>query len=372
MADERFAEILATQQQLVLRHDSDDRFRILGREPLWWSELHETPIADAIDVTEWFPFLSVFLEEAEELWQGEIHGVVESDLWVQETLDHHATLHLRAQALLVGDQRVLTIQPMEKVYRRIQQSLQRGRTELTNYRRRSQEHDFKETMIHCLVHDLVGSLSVAEVIFRQMQERGDLTEQEESALDIGRNAMHSVSSQLRSMVDVFSAELKSVEHYETDPDFAPDILDCVMVELVNTGPALRNKKINIINEIPDDPALRWPVVGEQSKLERIVFNLLENALRHSPAGGTIRVRVTGDEGRARVAIDDEGPGVPEDQAGEVFKRFVSDGKRGGKSGLGLFFARLMIDRWGGQIGHQKSDLGGASFWFELPRARAHE
>ncbi|MGB0578306.1 MAG: sensor histidine kinase [Limisphaerales bacterium] len=372
MAADSFTEILAAQQQLLLVREEDERFRIIGREPVWWSEIHEAPKEDAINITDWFPFLSVFLEEAEELWQGEIQGGLESDLWVEETLDHHATFHLRAQALLVGDQPVLSIQPMEKVYRRIQQSLQRGRTELTHYRRRSQEHDFKETMIHCLVHDLVGSLSVAEIIFRQMQERDDLTLQEESALGVGRNAMHSVSSQLRSMVDVFSAELKSVEHYETDPDFAPDILDCVMVELVSTGPALRAKKIQIQNEIPDDPALRWPVVGDRNKLQRIVFNLLENALRHSPSGGTIRVRVGGNKSHSRVAIDDEGPGVPEDQAGEIFKRFASDKRRGGKSGLGLFFARMMIDRWGGQIGQEKSDLGGASFWFELPRAREDE
>lgn len=372
MADDTYASILAGQQQLILRQEDGESFRVIGEPPVWWSEICDSPAGDTVDIVESFPFLSVFLEEAAELWNGEMTGVIESDLWVEETLGHHATVHLRAQALRVDSSRILTIQPMEKVYRRIQQSLQRGRTELTHYRRKSQEHDFKETLIHCLVHDLVGSLSVAEVIFRQMQERTDLTEQEESALEVGRNAMHSVSSQLRSMVDVFAAELKSVEHFETDPDFAPDILDCVMVELVNTGPALRGKGIRIVNEIPDDPALRWPAVGEQGKLQRIVFNLLENALRHSPAGGKIRVRVTGNESSVRVTIDDEGPGVPAELEGELFKRFAGDRRRGGKSGLGLFFARLMIDRWGGQIGHGKSDLGGASFWFELPRASEPE
>jgi signal transduction histidine kinase len=368
--DNMFDRIMAAQQQLVLVRQLDGAFRIAGERPVWFAEVH--PAAAEMDapfvLVEVFPFLELFTADAEPVWLGELDGTVESDMWV-ETTQAGVPVHLRALALQVDGTDLLAIQPMDRIYRRIQETMQRGRNELIEYQRKDREYDYKETMLHCLVHDLVGSLSVAEVVFRTMQERQDLTADESDSLVVGRNAMHSVSNQLRSMVDVFSAELKAVDFYETDPDFAPDILDCAMLELVSCSPAFRNKDITIENVMPEDAALRWPVVGEQDKLQRIIFNFLENALRYSPRGGKIRLVVSGDEERARLAVEDQGAGVPGKMATKVFSRFAKDKRGGGKGGLGLYFARLMIERWGGSIGHERPEEGGARFWFELPRAK---
>lgn len=365
-------QIPAAQQQLILIRLPDGAFRIADSQPLWFAELFPDDLeSESFELAELFPFLELFLDDAERVWQRDLEGGADSDLWVETTQDD-VPVHLWAQAIKVEGRDLLTVQPMDRVYRRLQESMQHGRDELNGFRRRDQEHDYKQTLLHCLVHDLVGSLSVAEVVFRSLQERPDLTPDEAESVDVGRNAMHSVSNQLRCMVDVFSAELKAVDYFETDPDFAPDILDCAMIELVNCGPAFRKKGIKVINEMPDDVAMRWPVDGEQSKLQRIFFNLLENALRYSPPEGKIRLTVEGDENHARLSVADDGPGVPEDAASKIFGRFSSDRRGGGKGGLGLYFAKLMIDRWGGRIGYEKAENGGARFWFELPRSKEQQ
>jgi len=363
-----FEQVLAAQAQLVLLRQDDGLFRVAGREPLWFAELesHSDP-NQAFELVEGFPFLELFLPDAEAVWNGEGGEVVESDMWVESTADG-APIHLRAMAIRAGEKPVLTIQPVDRIYRKMQESLQRGRNELNAFRRKDQEYGYKETMLHCLVHDLVGSLSVAEVVFRTMQERDDLSASEAESLVVGRNAMHSVSNQLRSLVDVFTAELKAVDHFETDPDFAPDILDCAMLELVSSAPAFRSKGVRVESRMPEDAALRWPVVGEQNKLQRIIFNLLENALRHTPSGGRILLRVEGAGNRVRLSVEDSGSGVPEERLGTVFDRFSRAGRGGGKGGLGLYFSRLMIERWGGRIGVENVVGSGARFWFELPRA----
>lgn len=364
-----FDRLMTAQAQLVLVRQTDGTFKTAGSQPLWFEDVCADLDRDGgFEMVEAFPFLDVFLPEAETAWQDGQSGVAESDMWVESTSEG-MPIHLRAMAIKIDDCSVLTIQPVDKIYRRLQSSLQRGRDELNEFRRKDQEHGYKETMLHCLVHDLVGSLSVAEVVFRTMQERDDLTPTEAESLVVGRNAMHSVSNQLRSMVDVFTAELKAVDYYETDPDFAPDILDCAMLELVNCAPAFRSKGVSVKNEMPEDAALRWPVVGEQNKLQRIIFNLLENALRHTPREGAIKVVITGDDNKVRLSVQDSGPGVPPEKQASIFARFSKAERGGGKGGLGLYFSRLMIERWGGEIGVENAVDGGALFWFELPRAR---
>jgi len=318
-----------------------------------------------------FPFLESFEQQAEAVWAGKSESATESDIWV-ETTPGDSCVHLRALAIVVNGSEILAVQPMEKVFQRMQELMQRGRTELRRHSRLELETNYKETMLNCLIHDLVGSLSVAEVVFRKMQEREDLTEEESEALGVGRSAMHSVSSQLRSMVDILSAEMQSLEYYETDRDLAPDILDCTTMELVNLRPAFRNKDVKIVTDMPEDPSHRCAVVGIDDKLQRIIFNLLENALRYSPRGETIRVTVRADDSIARLSVEDQGPGVPDEMAETVFDRFAKDRRGGGKSRLGLFFARNMIERWGGKIGHEKPVNGGARFWFELPLAVGDE
>lgn len=111
-------------------------------------------------------------------------------------------------------------------------------------------------------------------------------------------------------------------------------------------------------------------MGEESRLLRIFGNIVENALRHTPVGATVTLGVTADNSFVTGFVDDEGPGLPEDAtAVRLFALFAKGkGERAGKAGLGLYFCKMTVERWGGTIGCENRSTVGARFWFRLPRA----
>jgi signal transduction histidine kinase len=121
-----------------------------------------------------------------------------------------------------------------------------------------------------------------------------------------------------------------------------------------------------------DPVLPGDAVLADSERVQLVFtNLLENAIRHSPAGGRIRLRAVPSEAGVRFEVSDEGPGVPPEQRARIFEKFVRlPGAPPGGAGIGLSIARDVVAAHGGEIGVEGEPGSGATFWFTLPRAQA--
>jgi K+-sensing histidine kinase KdpD len=115
---------------------------------------------------------------------------------------------------------------------------------------------------------------------------------------------------------------------------------------------------------PDLPS----VLGDASQLERVVANLVENAAKFSPAGSTIRITGAQDHGALTLAVEDEGPGVPDQQLEPIFEKFYR-GRNGATSvpgtGLGLSICRRIVEAHGGRI-HAEQAARGARFVIELP------
>ncbi|MEV0066471.1 HAMP domain-containing sensor histidine kinase [Amycolatopsis sp. NPDC050768] len=92
------------------------------------------------------------------------------------------------------------------------------------------------------------------------------------------------------------------------------------------------------------------VRADRERMYQVVVNLLENAARHGPAGGSVEVRAVVNEGETRIEVRDEGPGIPAADRDRVFERFTR-GERagGGGTGLGLAIARWVVELHGGTI-----------------------
>jgi signal transduction histidine kinase len=95
------------------------------------------------------------------------------------------------------------------------------------------------------------------------------------------------------------------------------------------------------------------IVGDLERVHQVVTNIVHNALRHSPPGGTIDVLARGNGKAVRIEVSDEGPGIPAEEAGRVFERFYRSDQartsRDGGSGLGLAIAKWIVDMHGGDI-----------------------
>jgi signal transduction histidine kinase len=100
------------------------------------------------------------------------------------------------------------------------------------------------------------------------------------------------------------------------------------------------------------------VTADRGRLFQVVVNLLENAARHGPAGGKVRVDAEVRVGEVRIDVCDEGPGIAPADRGKVFERFTR-GERttGGGTGLGLAIARWAVELHGGSIGVVEPSAG---------------
>jgi signal transduction histidine kinase len=114
---------------------------------------------------------------------------------------------------------------------------------------------------------------------------------------------------------------------------------------------------------------------DPDKLDQVLHNLIENALRHGDGTITLRVEALDDVGSeqggssgpgALVTVSDEGEGIPEETAARVFTKFWRGGARRGGTGLGLFIAKGIVEAHGGTIAAGRSDAGGAEFRFTVP------
>ena len=118
------------------------------------------------------------------------------------------------------------------------------------------------------------------------------------------------------------------------------------------------------------------IMGEDIRLERMLTNLIDNAVSFSPPNGLVEISATLADGEVIIRINDEGPGVPADEREAIFRRFHSvrpDKEEFGKnSGLGLAIARTIVEGHQGRISvHDREDgKSGASFEIALPSAEA--
>jgi K+-sensing histidine kinase KdpD len=109
-----------------------------------------------------------------------------------------------------------------------------------------------------------------------------------------------------------------------------------------------------------------PVWADYVQIEQVVTNLVENAVRHGPKGGTVTITATGEDGSTRVTVADQGPGIAPGQEAVIFEPFRTGGAST-STGVGLAICRGIVDAHGGRIGVLASDVG-ARLSFSLPAA----
>jgi signal transduction histidine kinase len=144
----------------------------------------------------------------------------------------------------------------------------------------------------------------------------------------------------------------------------PTDLSEVLIEAASElGPVAERHEVSISAR----PAV---VEGVRDELHRLVLNLLENAVRHTPPGTRVSAATATEDGEAVLTVQDDGPGIPSELADRVFERFVRGGRDGGRgSGLGLAIVRAVAQSHGGTVVLERPASGtGTRFVIRLPLA----
>jgi two-component system sensor histidine kinase GlrK len=109
------------------------------------------------------------------------------------------------------------------------------------------------------------------------------------------------------------------------------------------------------------------VLGDEERLLQVLINLVDNAIKHTPSGGSVVVELVSRDGEVQIAVEDTGDGIPAEELPRVFERYwKTRGPRGG-TGLGLAIVKSIVEAHGGRVGAESQVGWGSRFTVRLPR-----
>jgi signal transduction histidine kinase/CheY-like chemotaxis protein len=353
---------------VLLERNGDGSFSLLSEEPQWFIRIWpEAASGNSFALAGNSPFLDNFLPDAEGFWSKEQAGFCESGTWI-ETVSDGNEIALEARAMHLDGKQVLTIFAPDTQYKDRVQVLQTARNSLLQHEKLLREIQKKEILLHCIVHDLSQPLSAMRGSFDCLAMEND-PDNTAKFIELGKHASEQQESMIREILNAFAADLQADLNAEKNINSAPDLFLAAKEAAATLSPAFSAKGVRI--SLRDKPTAlpNGRVQGEETRLRRIFTNLLENALRYTPAGSSVTIGIEDEGAFLKAYVDDEGPGLPADlRPAEMFALFGKGQKNGGKAGLGLYFCRVTVERWGGSIGCSSLAEIGSRFWFRLPKA----
>ncbi|MEM9488303.1 MAG: ATP-binding protein, partial [Myxococcota bacterium] len=238
---------------------------------------------------------------------------------------------------------------------------------VTDISEQVQARELQKDLMRTTVHDLRNPLNVISqslAMLRDPDQELDRTEATEllDMMDIG---VHKMLMLVNSILDVSRLETGTMTIKQTYTCLEDEIRAAVRGQSTLAAA----KQVTLDCEALAKDCKASIDVG---LIARVLQNLLDNAIRFSPAGGRIEVRLTDSlpgiaiRPSLCVSVCDYGPGVPPDMADRLFDKFVTRSTSGGY-GLGLTFCRLAVEAHGGKIWHVNNPTAGATFFVSLPR-----
>ena len=225
--------------------------------------------------------------------------------------------------------------------------------------------DFVANVSHELKTPATSLKLLAESLVDLLDEDEDLDQARRFAEEL-KNETERLAKLITDLLDL--TRLESSEGIQNPQPV--DIRSILMVVLARLRPAARYKNISLSWKRSGKAAL-YAVRGDETQLTSMFANLVENAVKYTPAGG--RVDVTGESGESEVVVrvSDTGIGIPEKYLARIFERFYrvdkARSKETGGTGLGLSIVRHIAENHGGRVAVESTPGEGSTFTVCLPR-----
>ena len=191
---------------------------------------------------------------------------------------------------------------------------------------------------------------------------GEVSPEQIEPLDIIANRTERINRLVSDMLTLQRLESEGLELVEVN------LAGIVFMAIEDARAAARRAGLVIREEIPENLS---PLLGGPDQLSRVFDNLLINAIKFSPDGGTVIVRIREDPGQVNVDVSDTGIGIPADKLDRLFDRFYraseSEDKPIAGTGLGLSIVKAIVEAHGGQVAVESQEGQGSTFSFSLPK-----
>ena len=224
----------------------------------------------------------------------------------------------------------------------------------------------REDLTHTIVHDLRSPLTAVTTSLELLQSGllGELSARQDEVVQLAQSGARRMLQLIDTILDVSRLEAGQMPLRQ----IAFDLSDPVSTVIRLQGPLASDKQIQLVNDLPATLPLVW---ADADIIERVLQNLVGNAIKFTPAGGVVRVSACIAEGaspKVLVSVSDTGAGIPPELRDRLFSKFAIGQQRGRGTGLGLAFCKLALEAHGEAIWADSPSNQGATFTFSLPLA----
>ena len=237
---------------------------------------------------------------------------------------------------------------------------------LTELKTRNEDLDrlnnMKSKFFSIVSHDLSNSLMTLKMSFDMLRKKITPDPDQEKKMMFMDESIAQIEHLIKDLVDWAAIEKGKLRIEKAPFELTESIK--------KTAEIFKAKGAKRGIEVTFESCGDVPVIADEKRIRQVVSNILENAIRHTPDGGTISVVVSKiDEKNAKVSVTDSGDGIEPSQAPHLFTSFAQfgDKSRVGRLGLGLSIAKDIVANHAGRIWAQSEGIGkGAAFNFTLP------
>lgn len=234
-----------------------------------------------------------------------------------------------------------------------------------SYERLKELEKLRDDLTHMIIHDLRTPLTSVIAGMQTLDVVGELNEEQLQLMGIAVMGGETLLGMINDLLDVEKSESGSMEldYAELSP------MELVAAAVGQIASLADSNELTILQQVEDDVP---PLNGDEGKLRRTLVNLLGNAIKFTPAHGSITVGACRTEDRRSVkfTVTDTGEGIPPEAFEHIFEKFGQvETRQGGRTmstGLGLTFCKLAVEAHGGEISVDSEPGSGTTFRFTIP------
>ncbi len=356
--DSSSSAVLEALGYALFVRDEVGALRLAGHAPAWLAELWpaarsagaELPVADAS------PFLENFLIDACECWSADAGRRVESGPWVEQDAAS-GEVQLQARALTVAGRACLLIERLGAAFASQVAVLQKARETVIALQRLDAEIQKKEILVHCLAGDLSGALGNIVTSLRLIE----LERNSPQTLQLLNLAMRGAQEQ-RSLIDkvlgLFPDELSGLYGGTGEIRARANLAGALNLSIEKVTASFSEKGVRLAK--PDALGDEIAVVADSAHIERVLENLLRNALEHTPTGAEVAARVSEEADAVLVMIE-----FPHEAP--LTSRSAPSSAPTPEVLLRMRFCRIALESCHGEMGSRPREGGGTCVWVRLPK-----